>query len=546
MTHKLFIHRHVTPANCLHRLLFAVLMGSGSAQAFSNADLLRLKPPLEPGAAWSPTEVTVNRETLQPSAQPPTTAPETTTAASGKTIHVAGFRVHGNVRFTENDLVALLDDSVGRDLNFHQLQALAARLSEFYHRQGYDAAQAYLPIQQVRGGIIEFAVSEGQVGNISVVTPQPEDVATLRSYLHMQTGDPLRLDVLEQHRLTLSELPGVRSQIVLAPSQEPGRTDLSLHAQREPSLAGRVELNNVPLLPGTSGQADATLNWRHVGALGTGLTTRLTALGQDHFRSQATLTHQTQGWQAGLDLAYLEYSLSPHSSMLNVDFPNSVEHGHAAMGAAEIATTLIRQPGRFGKISARLEHRNYHNQLEFIVDDREINSLTLGWSERRQSLGQQQNFEGEATAGRVSDMGPFMLVSTRWALAARMDAHWQVSSRANAQWSDKALPPSEQLQLGGPQAVRAYDSTDVRVDTGLVAGAELRRTGPLLDGFIVGDIGWGVLNQAPGYTDHWFNRESLGLGFELHPLPNTKLTAQVSWQTIDTRPRLWLNLKQAF
>ncbi|EIM31596.1 hemolysin activation/secretion protein [Leptothrix ochracea L12] len=546
MTHKPFIHRHFTPANSIYVLLFGVLLGSGPAQAFSNADLLRLKPPLQPEAAWSVTEATVNRETLPPPVQQPTIHSETTVSA--KTIHVAGFRVHGNTRFPENELVALLDDSVGRDLNFNQLQALAARLSEFYHRQGYDAAQAYLPIQQVRGGIIEFAVSEGQVGNINVVTPQPEDVATLRSYLHMQTGDPLRLDVLEQHRLTLSELPGVRSQIVLAPSQEPGRTDLSLHAQREPSLVGRVELNNVPLLPGTSGQADATLNWRHVGSLGTGLTTRLTALGQGNFRSQATLTHQTEGWQAGLDLAYLEYSLSPHSSLLNLDFPNSVEHGHAAMVAAEVSTTLIRQPGRFGKISARLEHRNYHNQLEFIVDDRDMDSFTLGWSERRQSLGQQQNFEGTATAGRVSDMESFMLVTSRWALATRMDAHWQANTRADAQWADKALPRSEQLRLGGPQAVRAYDSSDARVDTGLVAGAELRRTGQIIDGFIFGDVGWGVLNQAPGssYTDHWFNRESLGVGFELHPLPKTQLMAQVSWQTIDTRPRLWLNLTQAF
>jgi hemolysin activation/secretion protein len=534
-----------------------VLVSSGTALAFSSADLLRLPLPLpfQPGASPPPTEVDVSIAAPQATADHQPRLPEANKAASTKTLKIQGFRVRGSERYPETELVALLDDSVGKELDFTQLQALTTRLSEHYHRHGFEAAQAYLPVQQVRGGIVEFVVSEGQVGQINVVTDRPDDADDLRPYLHQQTGQPLRLDALEQDLLALAELPGVRSRIVLTPSQEPGRTDLSLYAQRETRLVGQVGVSNVALLPNEPGQGEALLVWRHAGAIGTSLTTRLTAMGQGNYRSQATFSQQADGMSAGLDLAYLEYTLDPQPAQ-NIDMPPVLQHGRAAMVAVDAAINLLRQPGRTTRLSSRLALRSYHDQTDTLIADHAVETLTLGWSDQRHSLNQRQSFEGSITAGYTSvssdpadstvSTGPFLLLASRWALAAHLDPHWNVTTRTDAQWADRSLARSEQLLLSGSQAVRAYDMNDARVDTGLVASAEIRRTSTYVDGYAFGDIGWGVLNQAPAWSVNWFNRESLGVGLELRPLPKMRLTTQLAWKTIDTAPRLWLNLTQAF
>ncbi len=555
MTHKPSICHRMRPSRHIARGLLldgvlGLLLGLESAQAFSPADLLRLRPPLQPEAGSG---LNIPAPQTPPVVVSPRTDADVNTQGQGpqqnpRTIHVLGFRVLGSTQFGEAELAALLNDHVGRDLTFDQLQTLTVRLGEHYHRHGFEAATAYIPVQKVRAGIVDLAVNEGTVARISVDTPNPTDAATLRSYLDLKTGTPLRLDTLGQHLLALSQLPGMQSRFTLSPGQEPGSTDVVLHAQRgEPSLIGQVELNNVALLPWSAGQVDATLNWRHAGTLlGTGLTTRLTALGKNSLRSQVTVTHQSPKQRWGLDLAYLDYTLDPASTLMSLDFPNEVEHGRAVLAAADVSTTLIHRPEQISKFQARLEHRSYHNQFGFIVDTRYVDRFTLGWHEQRYRLNAQQGFEAEITAGQSGDVGAFTLLSSRWALAVSTGIGWQVHARAEAQWASQALPPSEQLRLGGPMAVRAYDSSDARVDTGFVTGTELRRVGQTVDGFIFGDIGWGIVNQAPIDLAHWLNRESLGVGLDMHPRPKTHLAVQASWQTIHTPPRLWLSLKQAF
>jgi hemolysin activation/secretion protein len=56
----------------------------------------------------------------------------------------------------------------------------------------------------------------------------------------------------------------------------------------------------------------------------------------------------------------------------------------------------------------------------------------------------------------------------------RLPGDWSLVVRADGQWSDAALLPSEQVGLGGFDAVRGYREREFLVDSGLVASAELR------------------------------------------------------------------------
>jgi len=48
----------------------------------------------------------------------------------------------------------------------HRLRVMAAKISDFYHRNGYVVAQAYLPAQDIKAGRVAIAVIEGRYGSV--------------------------------------------------------------------------------------------------------------------------------------------------------------------------------------------------------------------------------------------------------------------------------------------------------------------------------------------------------------------------------------------
>jgi hemolysin activation/secretion protein len=70
-------------------------------------------------------------------------------------------RISGNTVFIQADLLALVQDFVGKEVGYADLDAAAARISRYYRERGYRVARAYLPAQEIKDGVVEIAVIEG-------------------------------------------------------------------------------------------------------------------------------------------------------------------------------------------------------------------------------------------------------------------------------------------------------------------------------------------------------------------------------------------------
>lgn len=90
----------------------------------------------------------------------------------------------------------------------------------------------------------------------------------------------------------------------------------------------------------------------------------------------------------------------------------------------------------------------------------------------------------------------------------------------NGQWGDKNLDSSEQISLGGANAVRAYPVGEASADLGIVFTGELRyllpKLGPLpglvqLSGFV--DQGYAEIDARPLAGERNNIRNLLGIGF---------------------------------
>ena len=85
---------------------------------------------------------------------------------SSEAIRVTALRTEGATLFTETELLAVSGFQAGETYTLARLQALAARITDFYRGKGYFVARAYLPAQDVRDGLVTIAVTEGRYGRI--------------------------------------------------------------------------------------------------------------------------------------------------------------------------------------------------------------------------------------------------------------------------------------------------------------------------------------------------------------------------------------------
>ena len=65
--------------------------------------------------------------------------------------------ITGNTVFAQETLLALLEDTIGKEVGFAELEAAAARISSYYRERGYLVARAYLPAQDIKDGSVEIA-----------------------------------------------------------------------------------------------------------------------------------------------------------------------------------------------------------------------------------------------------------------------------------------------------------------------------------------------------------------------------------------------------
>ena len=99
-----------------------------------------------------------------PTVAPTATAPLTVDVGSQPTaladqavrIPVTGFAISGETHFSAAELLGLVNDQVGPARSLADLNQAAARITDFYRSHGFVVARAYLPAQDIKGGVVQI------------------------------------------------------------------------------------------------------------------------------------------------------------------------------------------------------------------------------------------------------------------------------------------------------------------------------------------------------------------------------------------------------
>ena len=153
--------------------------------------------------------------------------------------------ITGNTVFTQQTLLALIEDIRGKEVGFTDLEQAAARLSRYYRERGYLVARAYLPAQDIKDGSVEIAVLEGRFGKAQINNSSLVRDSVVRAHTATPPGATVHELQLERQLLLLNDLAGVRdARASLRPGANVGESDVLFELAPGPRLAGGIELNN--------------------------------------------------------------------------------------------------------------------------------------------------------------------------------------------------------------------------------------------------------------------------------------------------------------
>ena len=94
--------------------------------------------------------------------------PKPALGAPGLKLVVSGFRITGNTIYPENVLLEQVTEFVGKEQTIDGLNDAATKVRAYYRERGYFLVQAYLPKQEIKGGVVEIAVIEARIGKVAV------------------------------------------------------------------------------------------------------------------------------------------------------------------------------------------------------------------------------------------------------------------------------------------------------------------------------------------------------------------------------------------
>jgi hemolysin activation/secretion protein len=435
---------------------------------------------------------------------------------------VEGFRISGATAFAPEELLRLLGEP-RQSLTLAQVQALVDRVTEHYREHGYIVARAFIPAQDVRGGVVDVAVLEGRYGRIDISNASEISEARLRSILgEVREYGLVHGPSLERAVLLISDLAGVEPKATLEPGERTGLTNLVLEVAPTRDYEFDVTFDN-------SGSRFTGRNRLSGGVavnspFGIGDRAAVRAVTSDDRLFAVRVAYEAPLGSSGLKGAT---HVSHASYQLGDEFAALQQSGTATAIGASLTYPLVRSAAFNLRLVGGVEGRDLDDDIGALGT---VNKKTLGlvqWGvsgdfRDRLLSGAVTGFQVLATQGRLnlrtptSEQADALTARTegRYAKVAlganrlqALGAAWRVSVAYTGQRAFDNLDSSEKFSVGGPAGVRAYPVGEAAGDDAHVVQAELRYSvgyvgGGQLVPFVFGDWARSRINHElwPGFN----------------------------------------------
>ena len=463
-------------------------------------------PPPSAGSQMQQIPTAPSRQSTVPKIDMRSVTTSVTGPVAGERITVNSLRIKGSLAYTEGELLAQTDFVPGSSLSLADLRAVALRISNYYRNNGYFVAQAYLPAQDIKDGLVTIIISEGQYGKVTLRNQTKLSSALANSQMEgLQSGDPVTTAALETRLLLLSDLPGIKVNASLVPGAATGTSDLIVDLTPGQTISGSLDADNAGNRFTGENRIGATVNFNEFLGLGDVASLRLLTSGNG--LNYARAAYQLQLGKATLGAAYsaLDYELGE-------EFASLQAKGTARTTSLYGSYPVIRSRNNNLTAGLVLDDKVFQDRLDLTgsVGDKRAQVLTASLRGDALGGGGFTSYALGLSAGNVDLQTPDAQAVD--AVTAQSNGHYSkltfsasrlqwlsggvsLSAALNGQLASKNLDVSEKMELGGMYAVRAYPQGEASADQGYVLTLEARYQLPTFSDGQTGQV------QLIGFVD---------------------------------------------
>ncbi len=369
------------------------------------------------------------------------------------------------VRFTESELLEdaalaeVAERYVGRDVTFRDIQRLIEDVNRLYRLEGYITAQAFLPPQEIRDGVLTILLVEGRVGQVRIDgnTYVADDYILNRT--NVPLGDVLRIDVLQGQLERFNAREDIRLSASLAAGEEFGETDVILRAAEPPRTVYQFFVDNSG--NESTGQEQAGVLLSHRGILGS----------MDRASFYATYAEGARF--ADLSYAFpvnrhggvmsLRYSIST-TEVVDGPFDDLDLEGKSTTMAVQFDQPWIRTYGFGMDLVARASQVDSEGEILGVdYRDQRIRQYDAGLRWEFLEPGYQVTLQPMVGTMRTEDnilddkTGVAVFTGTgTWLQRISDNFYSVVMGRWQFADQSQSVPPAGEFQVGGARSVRGY------------------------------------------------------------------------------------------
>jgi hemolysin activation/secretion protein len=396
----------------------------------------------------------------------------------------------GDVAFAARpDFAAVVQPYLGQPVMMKSLAELTRSIVAYYRSHDRPVVNVYVPQQRITSGYVQIVVVESRVEKVSATGAHYFSNEMLRREIQLRPGDPIRGDLLRENLSWINRNPFLQSDVLMAPGDAPGTTDLLLRTQDrfpfriyagyensgnrftgEDRILGGFNYGNlfgvgqqvsyqytqapdVNQFSAHSGTYIIPLPWHHL----------LTFFGS-YASTDATLdSHFNSGgvnWQVSgrYEIPLPSTAQFTESVTGGLDFKRSNDNLLFGVASVSNSTTDIDQLVLGYQAGLQDDHGSTAFSATGFWSPGGISAYDNDTDYVQQRAGSRDNYEyGQFTLDRVTRLP--------------LDFSWTV--RGELQESSANLQPSEQLGLGGYETVRGYEEREVNGDDGFLISTEV-------------------------------------------------------------------------
>lgn len=496
-----------------------------------------------------------------PLVEPPSKDPH------AKQITLDSIEVVGAEHIPQHKFAELLKEFVGQQHDFNSLKNVAYTVSQYYRREGYMTAWAFLPPQNLADKHLKVKVLEGRLEAVKIrAEGRLNEPTTARFAQALGLNSAIKTDEFERQLRLLNDLAGVSAKATLAPGDEVGSSVLTITTKNTPLFSGNVSADNMGNRYTKANRLGAYLQLNNSLGFGEQFQFRFAGSGQGFKFGSLGLELPLGGDGLSLSLSS-QYS----ESQLLEDFKSLQAKGDSQHHRLGLSYPWLRSLNSNINVELQVSHSRYEDRSAAagVFSDRTLQALSLNLSGDHKdddgnfsfaSLSIKTGDNQDKLLARQDDAydieGKFyklhiQLQHSRW-LAER----WRLSLNAQLQYSPENLSSGEKLNLGGPTAVQAYPQGEGLVDSGGLLQAELNyHFNAQWQSTVFYEHGLGNKYQTPLASDSNNHQNIAGLGLKLiwRPTPQWYLNVAGALRTeslpssaSDKSPRLWAQLVHQF